>query len=242
MCRPRRCRWWTGYRLLLLLSFCVVVLQSLVGLNFNQEAVEADMRYGLVRVRENAESIAFYGGQANEKMALKEVSSGWERCMHDLSEKAAACRCHQGRTHCQLLYSVLQVWLAGTCVSMCPANVPAPGTHDSAAARHASHCRYGSAHAAQKSKPGIGDCSCALIQPNCHTESLWSWVLVCAAAPIGCRGQLRQAAGGQPELGLLHILLPLPHTAAASSSGGPTLLCRWAHTAVQVQRSAWSAC
>lgn len=32
------------------------------------------MRYGLVRVRENAESIAFYGGQANEMMALKEVS------------------------------------------------------------------------------------------------------------------------------------------------------------------------
>ncbi|KAF8071082.1 ABCC2 [Scenedesmus sp. PABB004] len=44
--------------------------RSLVGLNFNQEAVEADMRYGLVRVRENAESIAFYGGQANEMAAL----------------------------------------------------------------------------------------------------------------------------------------------------------------------------
>jgi len=26
-------------------------MQSLVGLNFNQEAVEADMRYSLVRVR-----------------------------------------------------------------------------------------------------------------------------------------------------------------------------------------------
>jgi ABC-type uncharacterized transport system fused permease/ATPase subunit len=44
-----------------------------VGLNFNQEAVEADMRYGLVRVRENAESIAFYGGQNNEMAALMEV-------------------------------------------------------------------------------------------------------------------------------------------------------------------------
>ncbi|WIA11843.1 hypothetical protein OEZ85_011930 [Tetradesmus obliquus] len=44
--------------------------KSLVGLNFNQEAVEADMRYGLVRVRENAESIAFYGGQNNEMAAL----------------------------------------------------------------------------------------------------------------------------------------------------------------------------
>jgi ABC-type uncharacterized transport system fused permease/ATPase subunit len=48
-------------------------LQSLVGLNFNQEAVEADMRYGLVRVRENVESIAFYGGQNNEMAALMEV-------------------------------------------------------------------------------------------------------------------------------------------------------------------------
>lgn len=52
-------------------------LQSLVGLNFNQEAVEADMRYGLVRVRENAESIAFYGGQSNEMAALKQV------CRHE---------------------------------------------------------------------------------------------------------------------------------------------------------------
>ena len=33
--------------------------RPLVGLNFAQEAAEADLRYGLVRVRENAESIAF---------------------------------------------------------------------------------------------------------------------------------------------------------------------------------------
>jgi hypothetical protein len=59
-----------------LVTVVVLCLQSLVGLNFNQEAVEADMRYGLVRVRENAESIAFYGGQANEMAALKEVSVG----------------------------------------------------------------------------------------------------------------------------------------------------------------------
>jgi ABC-type uncharacterized transport system fused permease/ATPase subunit len=59
--------------LLFLLLLHVSWLQSLVGLNFNQEAVEADMRYGLVRVRENAESIAFYGGQSNEMAALKQV-------------------------------------------------------------------------------------------------------------------------------------------------------------------------
>ena len=44
--------------------------QPLVGLNFAQEAREADFRYGLVRVRENAESIAFYQGEAAERGAL----------------------------------------------------------------------------------------------------------------------------------------------------------------------------
>lgn len=41
-------------------------MQKLVGLNFEQEAREADLRYGLVRVRENAESIAFYNGASSE--------------------------------------------------------------------------------------------------------------------------------------------------------------------------------
>lgn len=41
-------------------------VQKLVGLNFAQEATEADLRYGLVRVRENAESIAFYSGSSSE--------------------------------------------------------------------------------------------------------------------------------------------------------------------------------
>lgn len=40
--------------------------RKLVGLNFAQEANEADFRYGLVRVRENAESIAFYSGSSSE--------------------------------------------------------------------------------------------------------------------------------------------------------------------------------
>jgi len=44
--------------------------KPLVGLNFTQEAREADFRYGLVRVRENAESIAFYAGEAAERSAL----------------------------------------------------------------------------------------------------------------------------------------------------------------------------
>ncbi|KAK7401573.1 hypothetical protein VNO78_13161 [Psophocarpus tetragonolobus] len=44
--------------------------RGLVNLNFLQEKKEADFRYGLVRVRENAESIAFYSGEKNEKQLL----------------------------------------------------------------------------------------------------------------------------------------------------------------------------
>lgn len=44
--------------------------RPLIGLNFSQEAAEANFRYGLVRVRENAESIAFYGGEDNEARLL----------------------------------------------------------------------------------------------------------------------------------------------------------------------------
>lgn len=49
--------------------------QKLIGLNFAQEAREADLRYGLVRVRENAESIAFYGGERAEVRVLLRSSS-----------------------------------------------------------------------------------------------------------------------------------------------------------------------
>jgi len=45
--------------------------RPLVGLNFQQEKREADFRYGLVRVRENAESVAFYGGEGNELEAIR---------------------------------------------------------------------------------------------------------------------------------------------------------------------------
>lgn len=41
-----------------------------MNLNFLQEKKEADFRYGLVRVRENAESIAFYNGEENEMQLL----------------------------------------------------------------------------------------------------------------------------------------------------------------------------
>ncbi|MDU4962096.1 MAG: ABC transporter ATP-binding protein/permease [Sporomusaceae bacterium] len=40
--------------------------RPLVGLNFNQQRYEADFRFSLIRLRENSESIAFYGGERQE--------------------------------------------------------------------------------------------------------------------------------------------------------------------------------
>lgn len=46
--------------------------RSLVALNFFQLKREADFRFSLVRVRENAESIAFYRGEAPESRNIKQ--------------------------------------------------------------------------------------------------------------------------------------------------------------------------
>ena len=43
----------------------------LVGLNFQQQQVEADFRFSLVRVRENAEGIALYAGEKQEARGLQ---------------------------------------------------------------------------------------------------------------------------------------------------------------------------
>ncbi|XP_010925713.1 ABC transporter D family member 2, chloroplastic [Elaeis guineensis] len=53
-------------------AISVFLGKDLVTLNFLQEKKEADFRYGLVRVRENAESIAFYAGEENEVQLLLE--------------------------------------------------------------------------------------------------------------------------------------------------------------------------
>ena len=53
-------------------AISIVLGRPLVGLNFAQEKKEADFRYALVRVRENAESIAFYGGEESELKVLKD--------------------------------------------------------------------------------------------------------------------------------------------------------------------------
>ena len=50
--------------------------QRLIGLNFRQLQREADFRFGLVRVREHAEPIAFHRGEAREMSALQRVFAG----------------------------------------------------------------------------------------------------------------------------------------------------------------------
>ena len=47
--------------------------KQLIGLNFRQLQREADFRFSLVRVREHAEPIAFYDGEAREMSALQRV-------------------------------------------------------------------------------------------------------------------------------------------------------------------------
>lgn len=44
--------------------------RPLIDLNFHQERVEADFRYALIRARENAEGIALYRGEDQEKRTL----------------------------------------------------------------------------------------------------------------------------------------------------------------------------
>lgn len=46
--------------------------QVLIGLNFYQLKREADFRFSLVRIRENAEAIAFYRGEAQESRQIGE--------------------------------------------------------------------------------------------------------------------------------------------------------------------------
>lgn len=48
----------------------ILIARRLVGLYYHQYQKEADLRYSLVRVRENAESIAFYRGEKREHRDL----------------------------------------------------------------------------------------------------------------------------------------------------------------------------
>jgi len=48
----------------------VVIGYRLVGINYKQYEKEATLRYGVVRVRDNSESIAFFRGEARERLDL----------------------------------------------------------------------------------------------------------------------------------------------------------------------------
>lgn len=53
--------------------------RRLIGLNNQQQRFEADLRFSMVRVRENAESIALYNGEPNEKQRLSaRFSKVWQ--------------------------------------------------------------------------------------------------------------------------------------------------------------------
>jgi putative ABC transport system ATP-binding protein/putative ATP-binding cassette transporter len=57
----------------------IVFGKTLVGINFEQLKREADLRYGLIRVRDHAEAIAFYQGQAIESQEI------WQRFLRVVS-------------------------------------------------------------------------------------------------------------------------------------------------------------
>lgn len=60
-----------------------LVGRKLIGLNFEQQRFEADFRFNMMRVRENSESIAFYGGESAENKGFHErfakvISNFWQ--------------------------------------------------------------------------------------------------------------------------------------------------------------------
>ena len=74
-------REWTipGYMVWFALAYAVLgsllvawIGKPLIGQNFNQQRFEADFRFGLIRIRENAEAVALYAGEAQETAQLSE--------------------------------------------------------------------------------------------------------------------------------------------------------------------------
>ncbi len=77
-----------GYMLYLAIIYSVVgtwlthkIGHKLIRLNFQQQKVEADFRYSLIRVRDNPEAIALSGGEGDEFLTLRErfayVRANW---------------------------------------------------------------------------------------------------------------------------------------------------------------------
>jgi putative ATP-binding cassette transporter len=66
-----------GYMVWVALAYAVAgtwlahrIGRRLITLNFNQQRVEADFRYALMRLRDNAEGVALYSGEADERRGL----------------------------------------------------------------------------------------------------------------------------------------------------------------------------
>ena len=65
---------WVAIVYALIGTLCTILIgRTLVGLNFQQQRFEADFRFGLVRIRENAESVALYRGETveNERLSAR---------------------------------------------------------------------------------------------------------------------------------------------------------------------------
>jgi vitamin B12/bleomycin/antimicrobial peptide transport system ATP-binding/permease protein len=83
-----------GYMVWVAIIYAVVgtvlthfVGRKLVPLNFRKQRVEADFRFALVRVRENTEGIALYGGEELEKRTLLDRFSALAANWYDLMKR-----------------------------------------------------------------------------------------------------------------------------------------------------------
>jgi putative ATP-binding cassette transporter len=67
--------------------------KPLIGLHYDQQRFEADLRYSLVRFRENAEGVALYHGEADEKRnfvgRFREVMANWWGIMQQRKKLSA---------------------------------------------------------------------------------------------------------------------------------------------------------
>jgi putative ATP-binding cassette transporter len=59
--------------------------RALIGINFDLQRYDAEFRFRMIRIRENAESVALYGGEADErerlKMSFGQIWRTWWRLM-----------------------------------------------------------------------------------------------------------------------------------------------------------------